>query len=341
MPEFSDDIRTGLSAKPKHIKSCWLYDDVGSALFDAICNLKEYECTRAEKRLLREFAHQIKNHLAPNAIAVELGGGNGDKAKILLSASDYCFSEFHNIDISPSALDTSRTAILSLLSDDRMARKYGNQGLPVYCHQADFLRGMSSLASRQEDGRPMLVMFLGSSIGNFETQASLSLLTAICRHLREGDFLLLGTDLIKESEKLLMAYDDPQGVTAAFNKNLLARINYQLGANFDLSRFRHEARWNASLKRVEMHLVSTCHQIVDIPGAEMVARFEEHESTHTENSYKYDANDVILMMLRAGFSVAEQWVDEVGRFATTLASVAREFNETEPKNCIETRPTPF
>jgi L-histidine N-alpha-methyltransferase len=311
LSELSSDLAAGLSANPKTIPSKYLYDAVGSALFEAICQLREYKCSRAEKRLLSANANQVIDGLAHNTLIVELGGGSGEKAELLLKAiPDHVVTAFHDIDISQAALTQARTT-LSAYPHVRF--------IP---HATDYLSGLEAVSRRRADNQPLLLMFLGSSIGNFERAQAEQFLRSVGGMLRAGDRLLLGTDLVKPMNQLIAAYDDPQGVTAAFNKNVLARINAELGGNFNLAAFRHQARWNVILRRVEMHLVSSVNQNVEIPGAAMIVRLKKGESIHTESSHKYRADEIGPWLGTLGYSLEEQWIDRQALFATNLLSVA-------------------
>jgi L-histidine Nalpha-methyltransferase len=309
--DFALDVARGLSAQRKFIPSKYLYDPVGSALFEAICLLREYKCTRGETRLLQRYGARIREYLPPNTVAVELGGGNGSKALVLLTqVSDRRpITEYHNIDISNTALQASKQTLFAL------------PHVAVFTHQTSFLSGLSDITGARLQSNPLLVMFLGSSIGNCNRAEASQLLTAIRGRLRAGDYFLLGTDLVKPKDHLISAYDDPQGVTAAFNKNVLARMNAQLGADFNLSYFRHEVLWNADLSRVEMHLASTLNQQVEITRSAMLAKFTKNESIRTETSYKYRLEEIGPWLNQCGFDVVSQWSDIPSSFATTLAAV--------------------
>jgi L-histidine Nalpha-methyltransferase len=181
-----------------------------------------------------------------------------------------------------------------------------------------YLEGLRAVANRLDDDEPLLVLFLGSTIGNFDRDAGQEFLRDVRATLRRGDALLLGTDLVKDISTQVLAYDDPAGVTAAFNLNLLARINRELGADFDLTHFQHEARWNNPERRMEMHLLSVCRQRVHIPAAGLQVTLDEGETIWTESSHKYFADEVAEMARQTGFRCAAQWIDEEWPFAQNL-----------------------
>jgi dimethylhistidine N-methyltransferase len=309
--QFGRDVVKGLSFYPKALPSRYLYDNVGSVLFDAITQLQEYPCTRGEKRLLNKHKREIVAALPPHTVVAELGAGNGSKAAILLSELSVrqIPTIFHDIDISVAAISQCRLTMSSL------------SAVSFHGYAADYLQGLKRISTMRGSDQAILVLFLGSSIGNYEQAEAMDLLKGMRDQLRSGDFLLVGTDLVKPKERLLIAYNDPQGVTAAFNKNILARINSELQGNFDLTAFKHEVRWNYRLSRVEMHLVCTTNQIVEIDGVSMIVRLREGETIHTESSHKYRLEQIGPWLSQAGLDVVAQWVDEESLFATTLARV--------------------
>ena len=307
--DFAPDVRTGLAGRPKQLPPRYLYDDLGSALFDAICRLPWYRVTRAELGLLARHGAEIAASLTPPVTLVELGSGSGEKLALLLAAmgGDVRQAHVHLVDISRAALDQASEAL----------RRLGPAS--VHRHQATYRAGLDLLAgTARRDGDMRLVLFLGSNIGNFDPPDAADRLARIRRMLRPGDALLVGADLVKPEPDLLAAYDDPLGVTAAFNRNLLVRINRELGGTFDLAAFAHEARWNADASRVDMHLVSGRRQSVSIPGAGCRVEFAEGETIWTESSYKYDQDAIIAVVNDAGFRVRDQWIDPDARFALTM-----------------------
>jgi uncharacterized SAM-dependent methyltransferase len=240
----------------------------------------------------------------------ELGCGSGDKLVTFVSTAAEAFPLIQLVDISRAALDMARYRLEALGIRSSLG------------HQASYQDGLDCIARRRPAGASLLVLFLGSNIGNFDPPVARDLLARIRTILRPGDALLLGTDLVKPESELLPAYDDPLQVTAAFNRNLLRRINDELGATFDLHGFAHRAVWSAAEHRVEMHLVSRCRQDVRIEAAGLALTFEAGEWIWTESSHKYEAAQVLEEGLAAGFTRGEQWIDHAARFALTRFSVS-------------------
>jgi dimethylhistidine N-methyltransferase len=284
-----------------------LYDEVGSALFEAICVLPEYGLTRADARLLEKHAGEIVGRLPLPIQVAELGSGSGKKTRWILEAlSRRQKTYYYPIEISPSALAAC-------------AKELGQIDLvSIVGYEQPYLEGLRAVVEGRRDQDHLLVLFLGSTIGNFDRDAGEEFLQEMRAALRPGDALLLGTDLEKSVGLQLLAYDDPAGVTAAFNLNLLARINRELGANFDLSGFHHEARWNAVERRMEMHLHSKRRQSVQIPAATLRIMLDEDETIWTESSHKYNAEEIPGMAARAGFRCDGQWIDKEWPFAQNL-----------------------
>ena len=301
---FAEEAGEFLTRTPRQLPSKYFYNALGSALFDAICELPWYRITRAESALLDRHAREIVAPLARPLTLAELGCGNGDKMGVLAVRAAERFHSIQLVDISPAALYTARRRLEGL--------RVGQ----IVVHQATYEEGLTRLAQGRREAS-MLVLFLGSNIGNFDAGPAHQMLTRIRGALRDGDALLLGTDLVKPERELLLAYDDPLQVTAAFNRNLLQRINTELGGTFDLDAWAHEAVWNAEHSRMEMHLVSRHRQVVRIAAADLDIRFEAGERIWTESSYKYRPEQVLHMGRAAGFREAEQWVDEVAHFALT------------------------
>ncbi len=239
---------------------------------------------------------------------VELGCGSGEKLAVLAERLRHRRKRVlvHLIDISPDALELSERTLGAL------------EHVSVVGHRATYEEGLRHAAAERPAAGTMLVLFLGSNIGNFDRPAADEFLAGIRGALRPGDALLLGTDLVKPEAALLLAYDDPLGVTAAFNKNLLARMNTELLADFDLAAFAHRAAWNPVEGRVEMHLVSLSAQTVRIPRARCEIAFARGEHIWTESSYKYDAEGVVRLGAAAGFRLQQQWIETDARFALTL-----------------------
>ena len=305
--QFAADVRRDLALSPKQFQSKYLYDALGSTLFEAICRLPWYRITRAERALLERHAAAVVAELNEGTI-VELGCGSGEKLVTLAEALQARgeSARVHLIDISSQALEQTEQRLTRL------------QHFSVVGHRSTYEEGLrTAAAAREGDGR-MLVLLLGSNIGNFDTPAALEFLRQIRTALRPGDLLLLGADLVKPERDLILAYDDPLGVTAAFNRNLLVRVNRELGGNFNLHKFRHRAIWNRAAGRVEMHLISDVAQRVRVEASEVVVNFEAGEHIWTESSYKYDAGEIREMGTSANFAVRQQWIDTAAQFALTL-----------------------
>jgi L-histidine Nalpha-methyltransferase len=306
--EFASEVRAGLARTgQKELPSKYLYDDVGSALFEVISHLPEYGLTRADERLLQRHAGEIVERLdAPVAVA-ELGSGSGKKTRWILQAlSRWQRTFYYPVEISRSALAMCERELSDIDS------------LSIVGFEREYLDGLLEVAAHRQRGQHLFVLFLGSTIGNFDRPAGVKFLAEVRRILEPGDSLLLGTDLEKSSAQLLKAYDDELGVTAAFNLNLLARINRELGADFDLGQFVHTARINREARSVEMHLRSKRRQTVRIPAADLRVEFLENETIWTESSHKYSADEVFQMARDAGFSCQAQWIDEQWPFAENL-----------------------
>ena len=306
--QFAADVEWSLTQTPRQLPCRYFYDGLGSALFEAICRLPWYRVTRAEERLLLRYGRDVLRQAAPLSTIVELGSGSGEKVALLVGHGrvDARPIDIHLVDISASALDASVRTLAGL------------DGVRVTPHRASYEDGLRGVVRHPlGDGR-RLVLFLGSNIGNFDRPSAVAFARAIRQQLRHGDGLLLGVDLVKPERELLLAYDDPLGVTAAFDLNLLARINGELGGNFDLRAFAHRAVWNARESRVEMHLVSRAEQLVRIDLAGLEFTMSEGEPIWTESSYKYEPGTIVELLEAAAFHPLGQWVDPVDRFALTL-----------------------
>jgi dimethylhistidine N-methyltransferase len=307
-PDFAAEVVVGLNQPgQKELPSKYLYDEVGSALFDVICLLPEYGLSRAGMRLLQRHSHEIVSLLPSPVIVAELGSGSGQKTRLLLEAlSRRQRVNYYPIDISGSALSRCRQEIGQI------------DNVSIVGFERAYLDGLQEVSARRREGERILVLFLGSTIGNFDRPAGDQFLREVRAILQEGDALLLATDLEKPVSQLLLAYDDPAGVTAAFNMNLLARINRDLGADFDLKQFRHLARYDESERRVEMHLVSKAWQRITIREAGFRFYLREGETIWTESSHKYNPDEVIQMGSRTGFRCVQQWCDAEWPFAQNL-----------------------
>jgi L-histidine Nalpha-methyltransferase len=308
LAEFSSDVAVGLTHPgQKELPSKYLYDALGSALFDAICVLAEYGVTRAETRLLKKHADEIVARVPSPVIVAELGSGSGQKTRWLLEAlARRQRVNYYPIDISGSALS-------------RCQQELGQIDLvSIVGFESAYLDGLHKVAARRKADERLLVLFLGSTIGNFDRPAADAFLREVRAILSKGDALLLATDLQKPVETLKLAYDDPTGVTAAFNKNLLARINRELDGDFDLTQFEHVAKFDEGEQRIEMHLRSKIWQRINIRRAGLRFYMREGETIWTESSHKYRPEDVIEMGERSGYRCAGQWFDEEWPFAQSL-----------------------
>src|SRR5580658_2748538 len=304
---FATDVRAGLTRPgQKELPSKYLYDDVGSALFEVISHLPEYGLTRADERLLRRHACEIVDRLDTPVAVAELGSGSGKKTRWILEALSRRERTFYYpVEISRSALAMCE-------------RELSDIAIGIVGFEREYLDGLLEVAACRQRGQHLFVLFLGSTIGNFDRPAGVKFLAEVRRILEPGDSLLLGTDLEKPAAQLLSAYDDEIGVTAAFDLNLLARINRELDGDFDLSQFVHVARINHEARSVEMHLQSKRRQTVRIPAADLRVEFLEGETIWTESSHKYSADEIPQMARNAGFICQAQWIDEQWPFAENL-----------------------
>jgi L-histidine Nalpha-methyltransferase len=310
--QFASDVRAGLCGRgQKTLPSKYLYDALGSTLFEAISLLPEYGLTRADERLLRRHAREIVNRLPRPAVVSELGSGNGRKTRWILSA----LSDPEQVFYYP--IEISRAALVACESELRDIESVSIVGV-----ESEYLDGLRKVASLRPEGAHLLVLFLGSTIGNFDAGADTRFLREVRSFLRRGDSLLLGTDLLKPLDQMLSAYDDPLKVTAAFNLNLLARINREMDSDFDILQFEHEARFNNATSSIEMHLRSRRRQVVTFPYSDssmaFTAEFRAGETIWTESSRKYSPSKVKEMAASSGFQVEAQWTDLEWPFAETL-----------------------
>ncbi len=304
---FAEDVRDGLGRwGQKQLPSKYLYDNVGSALFEVITKLPEYGLTRAEEKILRRHSEAIAERFASHGIVVELGSGSGRKTRGILQALAYHPTTYCPIEISSTALESCERELDDLPQ------------LSILGFETEYLDGLRRAVVRRRPGEGVVVLFLGSSIGNFDRGPGEDFLRKIREALQPGDALLLGTDLEKPLAQLIPAYDDSLGVTAVFNSNLLARINRELGGDFDLSRFEHVALYNARERRVEMHLRSVESQAVSIEGANFRTTLQRDETIWTESCHKYGRHEAPEMAVRTGFECVAQWVDDEWAFAENL-----------------------
>jgi len=304
---FAADVRAGLTTRPKMLLAKYFYDELGSALFEAITKLPEYYLTRAESEILARHADEMVDAIGVPIELIELGSGSAVKTRYLIDAAfrRQPALRYRPIDISPSALEGAAAAL-----------RKAYPKIVVDAHATDYLHGLQQL--QRGNGHRALVLFLGSNVGNFDPVEADATLRAVSGALRPGDGFLLGADLRKDPRVLEAAYDDPIGVTAAFNKNILLRINRELGGHFDVAAFDHRAVYNEEAGRVEMHLVSSRPQRVRIDGLDLEIAFDQGESIHTESSYKYDAAQIETLARATGFEVKRRWLDSNGAFSSNL-----------------------
>jgi L-histidine Nalpha-methyltransferase len=309
--EFGRSVLAGLAADPKRLESKYLYDARGAELFDAICKLDEYYPTRTEIGLLRAHASEIALSVGAGAALIELGSGASVKSRLLLDALE-APAGYVPVDISEPYLKAAA---------ERLRPDYPD--LPILPLIADFTRPLSIPDGLGEAAR--LLFFPGSTIGNLEPEKAAGFLRRMARDV-QPDAFLIGVDLKKDEDRLVRAYDDEAGVTAAFNLNLLRRINVELGADFNLDGFAHEARWNPELGRIEMHLVSRHAQEVRLLGHRFT--FAAGESIHTENSYKYALEEFAALAAAAAWRTVQAWVDPKGLFSIHMLAPASPSSST-------------
>ena len=306
--EFAADVRAGLTRPgQKELPSKYLYDTVGSKLFEVISALPEYGLTRADERLLRKHADDIVQQVPLPVAVAELGSGSGRKTRWILEA--LCRRQptsYYPIEISNTALAMCHQELRDIDS------------ISIVGLENEYLEGLIRAVAHRQDGQHFLVLFLGSTIGNFDPPAGVRFLSEVRQMLQPGDRLLLGADLEKPVHQLLDAYDDPLSVTAAFNLNLLARINRELDANFDLSQFEHVAIFNDKERSIEMHLRSKRNQYVTVAKAGLSLTLAEGETIWTESCHKYSHEKLFTLAKDAGFLCVAQWIDDEWPFAESL-----------------------
>lgn len=306
---IAEEVVRGLSARSRRLPPKLFYDAAGSRLFDEITETEEYYPTRTERGILTEFAGQMVRQAGNNLTLVELGAGSASKTQLLIEAAlqRQLRAEFYPVDVSSSALQGALASLNGHFPRLRVS--------PIVADYTHHLPELSSLAGHK------LVLFLGSTIGNFEPDEAEAFLKNVRRSLAPGDALLIGFDLIKGADVLYAAYNDAAGVTARFNKNMLARINRELGGTFDLDAFEHVAFWNRRKSRIEMHLESVYEQTVWIEDLGRGFHFEQGERIHTENSYKFNMPSIGRLLRRAGFKLEKSWTDPKRWFCEALARV--------------------
>ncbi len=308
--EFCRDVAAGLTATPKRLSCRYFYDREGSRLFEAICALPEYYLTRAETAILRDHASEIAAAFPGAVTVIELGSGSAVKTRLLLEAllRSQHDVRYVPIDICRPVLEESAAALLRLFPE-----------LEIVAVAAEYHDGLRQV--RTESARPKLILWLGSNIGNFERNEAAAFLHRVRDTLHVTDRVLVGVDLRKDRAVLEAAYDDAAGVTAAFNRNLLARINHELNGDFDLSSFGHQAIYVADPGRIEMYLVSTRSQRVTIGRLGLEVAFAAGEMVHTENSYKYSLAEMEAVARAAGLHTERCWLDAEGRFSLHLLGI--------------------
>lgn len=307
---FAEDVKEGLTAEPKALQPKYFYDELGSLLFEAICLLPEYYVTRAEAEILERHAGEMAATVGSVARVLELGSGTAKKTRHLLAAllDGQTTLEYVPVDISATAIESSAADLLTDFP-----------GLTIHALVSDYPGALAAFGRRPSEPGSTLALFLGSTLGNLDPAAQLALLTAIRAVLVPGDHLLLGVDLDKSEAILLPAYDDPLGVTAAFNKNLLLRINRELGADFDLAAFAHQVRYESHPARIEMHLESRADQTVTLAAlGGLEVTFQRGETLFTEASRKFGTATIGHLAAAAGFRLEQTWTDRAGCFASML-----------------------
>lgn len=307
LSRFASDTARGLaSEKQKSIPSRYFYDELGSVLFEAITLLPEYGLTRADERVLQTHSRELPKFIQDPIAVAELGSGSGRKTRSILEALRAQPNDFSYvpIDVSSSALASCSKELGDLASVEPIC--------------ADWQEGLAQFAELRRGSRPVLLLFLGSSIGNLERKCIPEFLRGIRACLRPGDFFLIGADLVKDVSTMLLAYDDPTGVTAAFNLNVLGRVNRELGAEFDLRTFAHEVRWNQAEGRIEMHLKCCGDQHVYIAALDETIAFRAGETIWTESSHKFTTVELDDYARASGFASVTNWVDAEWPFAEAL-----------------------
>ena len=311
LANLADDVHKGLTAQPKRFLPKYFYDELGSQLFEAICLLPEYYLTRAENEILKRYADEIAAAVDGQITLVEMGSGSASKTRLIIEALLRRQPQllFMPVDISASAIESSSRILLQ--SYPRLA---------IEAYAADYFAGLAELGKKAR--RRTLALFLGSNISNFDLEEALRFLRAMRSMLNKGDALLLGADLKKDPRILEEAYNDALGVTSAFNLNVLARINRELGGTFDLRAFKHRAFYNEAAGRIEIYIESLFNQRVRIEKLDLEVEFAAGELIHTENSYKYDRAGIARLANETGFEHTRAWLDSQERFSSNLLLAA-------------------
>jgi L-histidine Nalpha-methyltransferase len=314
---LGSEVYRGLTSRPRTLSPWLFYDQEGSHLFEQITELDEYYLTRTERGIFQANADAIiaaaaaptPHGLQRDLTVIELGAGTATKTGLLLEAAVRRQEAvtYYGIDVSESALHQAHQNLTAAIP-----------GVTFESRVGDYTEGLGEIPA---DGTRRLVLYIGSSLGNFEPTDASQLLRDIRNQLAPGDMLLLGVDMVKDIPTLIAAYDDQRGITAAFNRNMLARINRELGADFDLKKFRHKVRWNGERSRIEMHLESLMAHEASIPSLDLSLTFRRGETIHTENSYKFTIDSAHHLLAQAGFTVVENWTDPRRWFGVFLARV--------------------
>ena len=305
---FAQELSHSIRQKQKAINPKFFYDQKGSQLFEKICTLPEYYLTRTEISILKQIDGKLQSHLDGNFRLVELGSGSSQKTRLLIDMLTRLqkYVEYFPIDIS-KILKTSSTV---LQSDYKKLHITGI--IDNYENGLEFVKNYDNMKN--------LIVFLGSSFGNFDPENGISFLQKINSSMKKGDLFLVGLDLVKDKNVLYQAYNDSQGITAQFNLNILSRINSELGGNFDTSKFAHYAVYNENQNKIEIYLRSLAKQTVQIPNAELMLEIDDGELIHTENSYKYTISQIKQMFTITGYQIKDMWNDDNRYYSLVLLS---------------------
>jgi len=319
---FARAVRKGLSRRPRQLPCRFFYDRAGSLLFEEICTLDEYYLPRAEAEILSRYGADIVGAMAPGSVLVELGSGSAQKTRLVIAAllARQRRLRYVPIDVSGSMLEESAAALSSDFP-----------GIDVIGVAGEYTEGLQQLDLACGSDAPRLVLWLGSNIGNFRPTEAADFLAAVRARLRPGDRMLVGADLRKDRKTLERAYDDAAGVTARFNKNILARINRELDGEFDLDTFRHRAVWVEDAGRIEMHLDSVRVQDVRVGALGRSFAFAAGEPIHTEDSYKWSPPELEALLDAAGLRLERMYMDDARRFVDVLATVDRHGAASSPQ----------